>query len=262
LSLHAVSRKINLGEEVPVLTRDALLLIGHGSTGVPDAARALLSHAEVIRDSHRYAEVAVGMLLGKPDVTSAFDHLTAPVIHVVPFFLEDGYFTRIVIPDLLVPRASASRLIDFCPPVGSHDGVATVIETRLMRHCEAFGTDPISLSVLLVGHGSARNPGQARLSRWHAARLESSGRFGAVRAAYLEEAPFAAEILAGNRGHIVAVIGYLANHGAHATSDLPRLIAEERLSRGTHWPPVHNLGSIGDDAAMPRIIMELATTAR
>jgi sirohydrochlorin cobaltochelatase len=239
-----------------VFKRDALLLVGHGSTILPDAARPLIGHAEVIRQSGRFAEVEVGMLLGEPNLASAFATLTEPVVHVVPFFLDDGYFTRIAIPDRLLSLASPSRVVRFCPPVGLHGGIAALMERYLMRHCEMFDIDPKSLSVLLVGHGSSRGTGRARALRWHVAALETGGRFGWVRVAFLQEAPFVAEALASARGHVVAVVGYFINEGAHATKDLPDLIAEERAQRGTHWPPVHDLGSIGADEAMPRLIMD------
>jgi len=244
-----------------VFRRDTLLLVGHGSTRLPDAARPLLDHAEVIRRSGRFSEVKVGMLLGEPNLAVVFATLTTSFVHVVPFFLDDGYFTRIAIPDLLLPLASEQRVIRFCQPVGSHDGIAGLLEARLLRHCEMFGTDPKSLSVLLVGHGSAQNPGRARLLKHHATTLEIRGRFGWVRIAYLEEAPFVTKAMANARGHVVAVIGYLANEGMHAIKDLPDLIAEERVQRGTHWPPVHDLGSIGADEAMPRLIVDQVTTA-
>jgi sirohydrochlorin cobaltochelatase len=250
------------GEEARVFERDALLLIGHGSTRLPDAAGPLLAHAEVIRETGRFGEVKVGMLKGEPNAASVVGALTAPVVHVVPFFMNEGYFTRIAIPDLVMPLASASRVIRFCPPVGLHDGIATLLEARLLSHCEMFGIDPKSLSVLLVGHGSARGPGRARTLLRHAATLETAGHFGWVRVAYLEEAPFVPESLASARGHVVAVVGCLANEGIHSTKDLPHLIAEERDQRGTHWPPVHDLGSIGADAAMPRLIMDQVTAAR
>jgi sirohydrochlorin cobaltochelatase len=250
------------GEEAPVFTRDALLLIGHGSTTLLDAARPLLVHAGVIRQTGRFGEVEVGMLLGEPNGASAFATLTAPLVHVVPFFLDEGYFTRIAIPGLLLPLATASHVLRFCPPVGTHPGIATLIEARLLHHCDMFGIDPKTLSVLLVGHGSSRNPGRARALRLHAVKLETGSRFGWIRVAYLEEAPFVAESLANARGHIVAVVGYLVNEGAHATRDLPDMIAAERDQRGTHWPPVHDLGSIGMDAAMPRLIMDQVTAGR
>lgn len=242
-----------------MFSRDALLVVGHGSTIIPDAATPLLAHVEVIRNTSRFAEVEVGMLLGEPNLTAAFASLTARVVHVVPFFLDDGYFTRIAIPERLLPLASPSRVIRFCPTVGLHDGIASLIEGRVLSHCEMFGIDPKSLSVLLVGHGFAQGPGRTLAFRRHAAALEKSGRFGWVRIAFLEEPPLVPEALASARGHVVAVVGYLANAGAHATKDLPGLIAAEREQRGTHWPPVHDLGSIGTDDAMPQLIMDQAT---
>lgn len=243
-------------KEASVFNRDALLLVGHGSTVIPDAARPLLAHADVIRLSGRFAEVEVGMLLGEPDAVKGFKNLTAPVVHVVPFFLDDGYFTRIAIPELILPLASPSRVIRFCQPVGLHDGIATLIERRLTHHCDMFGTDPKSLSVLLVGHGSSQNSGRARALRRHAETLEATARFGWIRVGFLEEAPFVQDALASARGHVVAVVGYLLNEGAHATKDVPLLIADERAKRGTHWPPVHYLGSIAMDEAMPRLIID------
>jgi sirohydrochlorin cobaltochelatase len=244
------------GQEATVFTQDALLLIGHGSSIVPDAVRMLQAHAEVIRSSSDFAQVEVGALVGEPDAARVFAALTAPVVHIVPFFLEDGYFTRLAIPDRILPLASSSRLIRFCPPVGSNDGIADILAARILSHCELFGTDPKDLSVLLIGHGSARGPGRARSLRRHAATLEAGGQFGWIRTAYLEEAPFVADALASSRGHIVAALGFLLNEGVHATKDVPSLIAAERMQRGAHWPPVHYLGSIGGDAAMPRLIME------
>ena len=243
-------------KEAPVFERDALLLIGHGSTLRPDAARPLLAHADVLRQTGRFAEVKVGTLLGEPNAAAAFRELAAPLVHVVPFFLEDGYFTRIAIPDLLLPLATASHVVRFCQPLGTHSGIATVLESRLLWHCEMFGTNPKSLSVLLVGHGSSRSPGRARSLPRHAAAVESTGKFGWVRIAYLEEPPLVSNALAGARGRIVAVIGCFTNEGLHAAIDLPRLIAAERETRGTHWPPVHDLGTIAGDEAMPRLIMD------
>jgi len=135
-----------------------------------------------------------------------------------------------------------------------------MMEARLTRYCETYGVSSLSLSVLLVGHGSSRNPGRARALKRHAQRLEAGRLFASVRVAHLEEVPLVPDVLAGNRGQPVAVIGYLANDGVHATRDLPGLIAEEREKRGTAWPPVHDLGSIGTDETLPRMMLDQVTT--
>ena len=246
-------------QEEPLFSRDALLLVGHGSSRKPGAARPLHAHAETIRAMGRFADVAVGMLLGEPSAAAAFQSLSSPVVHVVPFFMEDGYFTRIGIPDLLLPLTGEDRIVRFCRPVGSHDRVADVLQARILRHAEMLGTDPKSVSAVLTGHGSTRDPGRARNLKRHAAKLAATGRFGWVRVAYLEESPLLAETLASGRGHVTAVIGYFANHGGHAKVDLPALIAAERTHRGTVWPPVHDFGTIGDDAGMAELIVDLAT---
>jgi sirohydrochlorin cobaltochelatase len=242
-----------------VFTQDALLLVGHGSTKLPGAVRPLEAHAEVIRNARQFAEVAVGAVLGEPNLSAAFTTLTAPIIHVLPFFMEDSYFTRIIVPDKVLPLASGARVVNLCPHLGSHAGIASLIQARLMRHCDLFGADPKSLSVLLVGHGSRQSPGRARSLRRDAVALDRSNSFGWVRTAYLEEQPFVAESLANARGHVVAVVGYFANAGPHAVKDIPALIAAEREHRGNHWPPVHDLGPIGADESMPRLVADLVT---
>jgi len=244
----------NRHEEALLFERDALLLVGHGSTVLPDAARPLAAHADVIRSMRRFAEVEVGMLRGQPNAPAVFEKLSAPIVHVVPFFFEDGYFARIAIPDLLLLLQTGSRVVRFCRPVGMHDGIATLMKARLLRHHEVA---PETLCVLLVGHGSSKTPGRAECLRRHAQTLSGTGLFGSVRMAWLEEAPFVADALAAARDHVVAVMGYFANEGVHATSDLPRLIAAERTVRGTHFPPVHDLGTIAADDMMPRLIIDM-----
>ena len=245
-----------------MFSRDALLLIGHGSNRLPDAARPVLAHADAIRRMNRFGEVAAGMLLGAPNAAEVFDSLTSSVVHVVPFFLEDGYFTRMAIPDLLLSRVSSSQVLRFCPPVGTYDGISDAMARRVLKHCELFGIAPGTLTVVLVGHGSAREPGRARALKHHTATLESSGVFGRVKAAFLEETPRVAAALAGSRGHPVAILGYLANEGSHAMHDLPCLIAEERQARGTVWPPVHDIGTIAADDIWPDLIVDRIVATR
>lgn len=234
--------------------RAAVLLVAHGSARYPDAADGLIAHAEALRSDGRVDQVAVGLLNGDPSVAAALATLTAEVVHVVPFFMEDGYFSRVAGPRA-VNAVAAGRTLRFCPPVGVHSGMGTLIEQRVLAWCEATGRHPKSVSTLLVGHGSARAPGRITATHTHAAWLSEQGHFAAVQAAFLEESPFVADVLAGCRIDAVVVVGLFANTGRHARDDLPGILAAENALR---TGPAAEMILIGDDPGMQQIVLDQA----
>jgi len=243
-----------------VFANDALFLVAHGSVRYPDAGRVMHEHVRRIQAAGTFAEVGMGLLNGAPSVTEALARLTAPLVRVVPFFMEDGYFTRVAVPRALGLPDGAGRLL-LCPPVGVHDGMAGLIERRVRDAAAARGLRPATTAVLIVGHGSARNPGHALALHRHAAQVAASGEFAQVAAACLEEAPFVADALRGLRAHPVVVVGFFAGGGGHARDDVPGLIAVERAARGTAGPDVHDLGCVTDTPSMTRIILDQARAA-
>lgn len=99
---------------------EALLLIGHGSARYADAGQVLEAQAEALRATGRFAEVGVGFLAGTPSPAEALASLSAATIHVVPFFMEDGYFTRVALPralGLAPPAAAGARVMGDRPTV-------------------------------------------------------------------------------------------------------------------------------------------------
>jgi sirohydrochlorin cobaltochelatase len=230
---------------------DALLLIGHGSARYTDAAAALQRHAAALRAGARFRQVEVGLLNGTPSMTGALARIEAASIRAVPFFMEDGYFTRVAIPAAI----QADSRVTLCPPVGTHDENANVIADRAGRACAERGIPPSGAAVLLVGHGSARAPGRALALHRHASRIAAGARFARFEAACLEEPPLLADALAGLRDYPVIVIGFFANAGTHARDDVPRAVATERDARGRDGRNVHFHGVFTDDPAMTRIIL-------
>ena len=216
---------------------DALLLIAHGSARYPDAGRAVLAHAATIRTQGHFAEVAVGFLNGAPSAAEALASLTPRITHVVPFFMEDGYFTRVAVPKALAGGAN----LRFCPPVGTHPGMVELIATRIARGLA--GRTPSD--IVLIGHGSATSPGRRMALHGHAERL-------GARVAFLEESPLLADVLAETQGPLV-VVGIFAGEGGHVRDDLPTLIAAARERLGDR---LIDLGSIGDEAGMATLILD------
>jgi sirohydrochlorin cobaltochelatase len=232
---------------------DALLLIGHGSARYPDAAATMHQHAEALRQAALFAQVEVAVLHGAPSVDEALARITVPTLRVVPFFMEDGYFSGVA-----VPRALAGRAALICPPVGVHDGIAGLIEHHALAACDSLGVASRTAAILVIGHGSASAPGRALALHRHASRIAATELFARVETACLEEAPFIADALTALRAHPVVVIGFFANHGGHVRDDLPALIAAELAARGHAAPTVRFHGCVTDDPAMLQIIIDQA----
>ncbi len=232
------------GNGSPRLT--ALLLIGHGSARYPDAGSVLRVHAEALCSPD--LRVAVGLLSGSPSVADGLAELGPSRVHVVPFFMDDGYFARIAVPAALGigSEADGPRRSDLVlhKPIGVHPGLPDLIARRA----------PEGVALLLVGHGSARDPGRRMAAHDHADALRAMGRFPIVETAFLEEAPFVPDALARIGDRPVAVMGLFANAGTHASDDLPTLLTVP----GRRHAPLA-LGIIGDDPGLRPLILDMIT---
>jgi sirohydrochlorin cobaltochelatase len=244
---------LSVKQQYPAWAQHALLLVAHGTQRYADAGGAVHAHAATLRAADCFAEVAVGFLNGSPTLAEALASLVPSVVHVVPFFMEQGWFVREAVPRAL--KNVPGRRLHYHPPVGTHPGLAALAARRVRL---ATGADAARFAVLPVGHGSARSPGRPLALHQHAGAVAAMGKFGPVRAAFLEEPPFVADALRDWRTLPVAVLGFFAGDGGHVREDLPALLAAEHAQRGASGAPVLDLGTIGDDAEMPRIILEQA----
>lgn len=233
---------------------EALLLVAHGSERYADAGRWVRSHAAALAAGGAFAQVGVGLLNGAPSSADALAELSAPVVRIVPFFMEAGWFTRSAVPRALGLQGDVTQrdgqTLRYASPVGTHPAMASLIEQRVRR----FGGGVPALVV--VGHGSARSPGRVTALHDHVATLNASRAFEVATAAFLEEPPFAADAMAGLRDRPLAVLGFFAGEGGHVREDLPNLIAAEQARRDC---PLIDCGIIAEEPELRRIILDLAT---
>jgi sirohydrochlorin cobaltochelatase len=257
---------------------ETLLLIGHGSVRYPDAGDILRRQVDRLRPNKLFAHIDMGLLNGSPTVSEALSAIGSPIIRVVPFFMEDGYFNRVAIPRAIGAAMPENEIVEISwdstatapierldrqrillrPPVGTHDGMAGIIERQALAGCTQLDVASRTTAVVVVGHGSSTAPGRALALHRHAARVASTGLFARVEAACLEEAPFVADTLSMLRAHPVVVIGFFANLGGHVRDDVPALTAAERAARGATGRAVLFHGSVTDDPAMTQIILDQA----
>src|SRR2546423_193095 len=110
-------------------TDAALVLIGHGSTLNEQSSATVFQHAAELRKRKLFAEVREAFWKVAPLLTDVVRSLTQERVFLVPFFVSEGYFTEVLIPeklgfkksgenDFLRVRAVGRQTQFYCAPVG------------------------------------------------------------------------------------------------------------------------------------------------
>lgn len=206
--------------------RPAVLLAAHGERR-PDAG-----NEGVFRIAHaltnRGLDVAVGFISGVPSVKDALHTLAADRILVYPLFASSGYFTRDRLVQILDEAGSDGRNIEMLTPLGLDPGLPDIV---LQQACDAahdHGFAPQACTVILLAHGSQRNPASRQSTERMARAIEERALFRKVDVAFLEEQPSLDDVAAVTEGPAV-VVGMFSGEGLHGAKDAPRLV--ERLRR-------------------------------
>lgn len=238
----------------------ALLLLGHGSSKHPDSSASVRAHADILQGSGEYAEVRCAFLKEEPFIEHCLDGLDDERVIIVPDFLAEGYFTRQVIPAKLGDKLSSG--IRYAPPVGTHPLMAELIHEaadKLLGEWQAGQT-----SLLVVGHGSGKNPCSKQTLLHHLGEIRAKYAWGQVADLWLEEPPRVGDWIQVAAMRQVIVVPYLLNDGQHGGWDIP---ADLGIA-GTDQPhgTTHDLGdhqlrlspALGTSPRFAEAIAELA----
>ena len=115
----------------------ALVILGHGSTKNDDSSAPVYQHAAELRKRNLFAEVREAFWKQEPQIKTVLAEISAPRVFIVPLFISEGYFSDEVIPrELGFPRHSPlttqHSTVYYCPPVGSHDSMTSVLLARAL----------------------------------------------------------------------------------------------------------------------------------
>ena len=185
----------------------SLLIVAHGSSRYPEAARDLLRLSERLRD--KFARVEIAFWRQQPELSKA--HLQGERIFVLPYFAGVGKHTEELIP----ARLGDDSRIRYCAPIGSNPRIPGLIEKRAGNQ---------SAALLLIAHGSSHHAA-SRTPQAIAATLREGGAFTEVAVAYLEQEPFARDWRNLMNTEKIVVQPLLLAAGMHANEDLPALFA-------------------------------------
>ena len=228
----------------------ALLLAGHGVAAHADGAQPTLGHADSLRARRLFADVRAGFLRQEPELAATLAQLPQPRVYVVPLLVSKGHIADTVMAGRLnlsgpVTRrveAGGERELCFCDPVGTHPEIPALLGRRIADLYREQGLVPGATEVLLVGHGTRRNPQSSARTREVADILAETGIAARVHALFLEEEPLIDGWTDRVRADNVVVAPFLMANWYHGSQDLPGRIgldpqatALKRLALEAGW---------------------------
>ncbi len=220
-------------DPAPPMRRAGLLLVGHGSTTDAErASAALRRHARRIETGGLVQEVRVGLLKGDRPLVEILAAMQSADVVVVPVLASDGWFARRMLPRALGLRGERAHLpaklgghrVVCADPVGTRPELARIVLENATGALAGASLSPSSASLIVVGHGTSRDPSSGSSVRTVVASLGVSGPFQRVVAGFIDATPnVAAALHALPAGPVVAVPFLMAEAG-HSLDDLPRAL--------------------------------------
>jgi sirohydrochlorin cobaltochelatase len=209
------------------LTR-ALLLVGHGSSQDPGWGATLRRHAERIRRGRVFDNVQTAFWREDPPIHGALARIQADHVYVVPMLLADGYFARRVVPRALGVRRGANArgvgLVHYCPPVGTHPSMRRLVLCRANAAARLPAARRRRAALILIGHGTDREPRSGDLVHAIAGRLAATSGYGRVAAAFLDQEPRLARVVGEVRAADVVLVPFFASDGVHTRGTIPDVL--------------------------------------
>lgn len=227
----------------------ALIICSHGVDGAPGAATA---HAARLRERKLFEDVTAACLSGTPEIGAAIDAATAARIVVVPFLMAAGRAYRSKLP-VRIAQVRHPERVSLSEPVGTHPAIAELVESQAVALASARGWAPGDVLLVVAAHGTARDPESGVAARAQAGQIARSRHFAAVEAAYLDEAPSIADLLAGRTARHAIGVGLFADAGPHGGGDAEAPFRND--------PDAAYAGPIGPNPALAGIVLRRAVEA-
>ncbi len=216
---------------MPSHAHAALIIVGHGSTLNPDSSAPTHLHADSIRQSRQFREVACCFWKEEPSMREVYESIDSEVIYIVPNFISEGYFCQQVLPRELRLTGPIThrdgKTIHYCDPVGIHPNMTRLL---LQRADEVAPSVPRSeTSLIIVGHGTNLNENSTKAIQDQVKLIHEGGYgFAEVIDTYMEEAPFVADWHKLTTAPNVVVVPFFIADGLHSFQDIPVLLGMEK----------------------------------
>lgn len=203
-----------------------LVLAGHGSHLDANSSTPVRQVGTELRRRNLFSEVRLAFWKEEPSFARCLDGCDDPDVVVAPVFISNGYFTRTVIPREMHLDGPLTvrdgRRIRYTRPVGSAPALADVLIERA-REAGATADD----AVVILGHGTRRDPESATNVLRMAERVRASGQFAEAGAVFLDQEPDMRDMLTMFAARTVVVVPFFIAEGWHVGQTIPADLALE-----------------------------------
>lgn len=207
----------------------ALVLAGHGSHISPETAGLVWRLVDHVRYAGLADEVTAAFWKEQPSFSRVLHTLVADEIVIVPLFTTAGYFARQVIPAEMklsgkttqVEINGIPRTLHYTRTLGEHPSIDMILRMRAEAALKETGFAPDQTAVVLIGHGTRRNPDSRTANEQHAAELRTVLPQTSVITVYLDDTPSIPEAYTLTAATNLIVLPYFLALGSHTTIDVP-----------------------------------------
>jgi sirohydrochlorin cobaltochelatase len=238
----------------------AVLLVGHGSHLDPNSSAPVHAHARRLRELGCFREVRTAFWKEEPSLSRGLDGFEADSVTVVPIFISSGYFTEEVIPREMGLDGRASvvdgRCVRYTAPIGAHPALARVIVQRA-EQAGARGDE----ALVVLGHGTPRNPNSERNVYRQAEFVRAAGRFREVATVFMDQEPNLADTFSLVASERVIMVPLFVADGWHVGQTIPEDLALDGAETRRGGRTLRYTGAVGTHPSVVDVICELVEEA-
>jgi sirohydrochlorin cobaltochelatase len=242
-----------------------LVLAAHGSDHDVRCAAPVHRHADAIARRGMFRDVKA-VFWKEPPFFNDIDALAQGDVVVVPMMAAGGYYASTVLPrEMRLHEPERAARIRVGRAIGEFDEIGDVIVDQALAAAELGGVEPSSANVLLIGHGTRRDPERSgATTHRHAQQIASRGIFASVHAAFLEQDPTIPQSFASISGQgPVIVVPFLIASGGHGADDIPMALGAKAGASCAcvGGREVRFAEAVGESEAIPEIVLWSAAEA-
>jgi sirohydrochlorin cobaltochelatase len=225
---------------------ELLIVVGHG-TGSAEGDAALHDLAAALAGRDIFADVRVALLRGEPGLAAVMAGLGDQGVCLLPFLMSGGvtFQNRLV---TAMRGLSWAQTPQIYPPLGFNPGLAPLLANRAQATAHDWAWPLADNHVVLIGHGTLRDPASAQAARMHQRAMAALNIFADVEVAFLDQPPRLDHVLAHHQGPLIG-IGLFAGEGRHGASEMVEAFA---ASSGLSV----YCGAIGRDPGLAKLAVE------